>query len=210
LVSVLLTLLATTPTTSALQWLDDLLQTSSDRDLAAASRLFQVQNVSLVITYTGLIVAIVMMSSLLWLAANYGDENAHSYSKNKREADINPNDGLDDITQLLATAVKVFDSDDDSDADDKVRLGRESLPSLEAILRTHRQERMNSASCLEFEEFCNLGTKVKMNDMEIGEVLPLVYSALGRSGNHDFRSSLTTFLRGLQGRNCAQKPAHCS
>ena len=30
-------------------------------------------------------------------------------------------------------------------------------------------------SCVEYEEFCNLGDKVRQNNLQIGEALPLVY-----------------------------------
>lgn len=184
---------------SALDWVAAQFQESSID--GASGRIFQVQNVSQVITYTGLVVAVVMMSSFLWLAVTFGD--THYYRNYRSRRSLVNNHRLDEITSLLGTAVKVYEEEEDGD---------DTAPSLERILSNpslSRQERMEDLNCQEFEEFCNLGDKVRINNMEIGEALPLVYSALGRSGNLDFRSSLTTFLSGLQGRSCDEKPAQC-
>ena len=56
-----------------------------------------------------------------------------------------------------------------------------------------------------------VGMDIRKSEL-VEKTITLIFfylSALGRSGNQDFRSSLSTFLRGLQGRNCSQKPDHC-
>ena len=38
-----------------------------------------------------------------------------------------------------------------------------------------RENPENDISCVEYEEFCKLGFKVRQNNLQIGEALPLVY-----------------------------------
>jgi len=184
---------------SPLDWLPSSHQLDED-----TGRVFAVQNVSLVITYTGLVVAVVMMASLFWLATNYGNTHQYSQYRHKRSPDLS---GLEGLTSLLDSAVRVYEEEDGEE--EGVREGRQS-PSLEGILvRNLGDRKQRKLSCAEYEMFCNIGTLVRRDNMEIGEALPIVYTALGRSETQDFRSSLTNFLSGLQGRDCAQKPEYC-
>jgi len=167
---------------------NEFIQSTTDID---SGRFFAVNNVSLVITYTGAVVAVVMMASFLWLAASFG--NSRSYGRtfrNKRNAE-HRKVGLEDMAALLGATLDLYEGEEEGEEEG------------------NRKQRMNDISCQEYAEFCLIGDKVRQNNLEIGEALPLVFSALGRSGNHDFRSSLKTFLGGLQGRNCQQKPEHC-
>ena len=73
------------------------------------------------------------------------------------------------MTALLGTAVRVYEKDGDEDG---------AAPSLERLLSDpslSRQQRVESLSCVEYEELCTLGDKVRQNNLEIGEALPLVY-----------------------------------
>lgn len=149
-----------------------------------SGRFFRVDNTSLVITYTGAIVAVVMIASFLWLAASYG--NNRSYGRRKRRNAMET-DGLENMAALMEATINFYESHRSSS----------------------RQARTEQISCQEYAEFCLIGDKVRQNNLEMGEALPLVFSALSRSGSQDFRSSLKTFLTGLQGRDCTSRPPHC-
>ena len=53
--------------------------------------------------------------------------------------------------------------------------GSRGRESLETGGSRGRENPEMDISCVEYEEFCNLGDKVRQNNLQIGEALPLVY-----------------------------------
>ena len=104
--------------------------------------------------------------------------------------------GLDEVGRMLREAEINWDEEEeeekefimtrDSGSTDKLRKNRKRRSRIEKDGLNGGEDpekdgisaRVNPGediSCVEYEEFCKLGDKVRQNNLQIGEALPLVY-----------------------------------
>ena len=73
------------------------------------------------------------------------------------------------------TGRKSLEKDESRGGENPEKEGTRGIENPEKDGTRGRENPENDISCVEYEEFCNLGVEVRQNNLQIGEALPLVY-----------------------------------
>jgi len=159
-------------------------------------RTFAIQNVSLVITYTTMAVAVVMMASFLWIALNFGTSRSgysgygsdDYYSRRKRSSGLF--DDPDVLTNLLGSWHKYSNDEED----DLVNLVESEAKAKNSMF---------TVECA-YQDVCTAGLAKNSENLR---TLSLVLSLLQRAPHH--LASLPTMANIMRAYSHGQTEGTC-